>query len=66
MRPFFEQCVDSLLTIIKKTTDTLKPAKTPFLDESKVENSSEDEEGLLAPIACKVLRKILRIWSPVS
>ena len=38
----------------------LKPARTPFLDESKVENSSSDnKEGLLAPIACKVLMKIL-------
>ena len=59
MLPFFEQCADSCLTIIKKTIDTLKPAKTPFLDESKVENPSENKEGLLAPIACKVLMKIL-------
>ena len=57
--PFFEQCVDSYLTLTKKTIDTLKPAKTPFLDESKVENSSENTEGLLAPIACKVLMRIL-------
>ena len=60
MRPFFEQCVDSYLTLTKKDFSTLKPARTPFLDESKVENSSSDnEEGLLAPIACKVLMKIL-------
>ena len=50
--------VDSYLTPTKKTIDTLKPAKTPFLDESKVENSSENEEGMLAPVACKVLMKI--------
>ena len=55
MRPFFEQCVGSYLTLTKKTIDTLAPAKAPFLDESKVENSSENKEGLLAPIACKVL-----------
>lgn len=47
------------MTLIKKTTDTLKPAKTPFLDESKVENSSENKECLLAPIARKVLMTIL-------
>ena len=48
IRPFFEQCVDSYLTLIKKTFGILKPAKTPFLDESKVEKSSENKEGLLA------------------
>ena len=51
--------MDSYLTFIKKGIYTLKPAKTPFLDESKVENSSANEEGLLAPIACKVLMKLL-------
>ena len=60
MLPFFEQCVDSYLTLNKKDISTLKPAKTPFLDETKIENSpSESKEGLLAPIACKVLMKIL-------
>ena len=60
MRPFFEQCVDSYLTLTKKILDTPKPAKTPFLDESKVENTASDnKEGLLAPIACKVLMEIL-------
>ena len=60
MRPFFEQCVESYLTLTKRDISTLKPAKTPFLDESKIENSpSESKEGLLAPIACKVLMKIL-------
>ena len=59
MRPFFEQCVDSYFTLTKKTIDTLKPATAPFLDESKVEDSSENKEGLLAPMACKVLMKIL-------
>ena len=60
MRPFFEQCVESYLTLTKKTIDTLKPAKTPFLDETKLENTPEDsKDGLLQPIACKVLMKIL-------
>ena len=59
MRPFFEQCVDNCLTRTTEDFDTLKPAKTPFLDESKVENSSGNKEGLLAPIACKVLMKTL-------
>ena len=59
MRPFFEQCVDIYLTITKKDINTLKPAKTPFLDESKVENSSDNKEGFLAPVACKVLMEIL-------
>ena len=52
--------MDSYLTPIKKSTGTLKPAKTPFLDESKVENSASDsKEGPLAPIACKVLMSII-------
>ena len=59
MRPFFEQCVDSYLALAKKTIATLKPAKTLFLDESKVENSSENKKGLLAPVAYKVLMEIL-------
>ena len=59
MRPFFEQCVDSYLTLIKKDISTLEPAKTPFLDEPKIENSPSESKGLLAPVACKVLMKIL-------
>ena len=52
--------MDSYLTLTKRDISTLKPAKAPFLDASKVENSSSDnKEGLLAPIACKVLMKIL-------
>ena len=58
MRPFFEQCVESYLTLAKKTIDTLKPAKTPFLDESKVESPSENK-GPVAPISCKALMKIM-------
>ena len=59
MRPLFEQCVDSFLTLTKKNINTLKAAKAPFLDELKVVNSSDNKEGLLATIACKVLMKIL-------
>ena len=57
MRPFFEQCVDSYLTLSNKTKSDLTPAKTPFLDESKLDPCTK--EGLLQPIACKVLMKIL-------
>ena len=64
IRPFFEQCVDSYLTLAKKTIDTLKPAKTPFLDESKVENSNENKEGLWALIAGKVHANF--VWSPTG
>ena len=39
-------------------TVTWRPLNN-FLDEPKVENSSENAEGLLAPIACKVLMNIL-------
>ena len=35
MRRFFEQCVESCLTLTKMTIGTLQPAKTPFLDDSK-------------------------------
>ena len=30
MRPFFEQCVDSYLTLSNKSKSDLKPAKTPI------------------------------------
>ena len=33
LRPFFEQCVDSYLTLAKKDISIPKPAKTPFLDD---------------------------------
>ena len=38
MRLFFEPCVGSYLALSKTTIYILKPAKTPFLDESKVES----------------------------
>ena len=60
MRPFFEQCVGSYLTPIKNIIGTLEHAKTPFLDEPTLESTADDgKEGLLQPIACKVLMKIL-------
>ena len=60
MRPFFEQCVESFSTLTKKIAGTLKLAKTPFLGESQVESMTNDsKDGLLAPIACKVLMEIL-------
>ena len=38
----------------------LELAKTPFLDESKLESTAGDsKEGLLQPIACKILMEIL-------
>ena len=42
MRPFFEQCVESCLTLTQKSIDTLKPAKTPSLDESKLDSTADD------------------------
>ena len=46
--------------VTKKIIHTLKPAKTPFLNESKLGCTADDsKEGLLQPIACKVLMKIL-------
>ena len=51
-RPFFEQCMESYLPLLKNIIDTLKFAKTPFLDESKAESiTNYSKEGLLAPIA---------------
>ena len=62
-RPFFEQCVDRYLTPTKNIIDTLQPAQIPFLDESDVGNTASDsKEGLLAPVACKVLMKNY-VWS---
>ena len=57
MRPFFEQCVASYLSLSNKAESDLEQAKTPFLDESKLDECTK--EGLLQPIACKVLMKIL-------
>ena len=58
MRPFLEQCVESYLSLTNKTSADLKPAKTPFLDESKLEDNAK-QQGTLQPIACKILMKIL-------
>ena len=52
--------VESYLTLAQRIIDTFKLAKTPFLNESNVENTaSDDKEGLLARIACKVLMEIM-------
>ena len=59
MRPFFEQCVESYLSLTNKGKSELKPAKTPFLDEAKLEPSETTKDGSLQPIACKVLMEIL-------
>ena len=52
MRPFFEQCVGSYLTLIKKGINTLKLATRPFLDEPEVETSSDNKEVLLRSTYC--------------
>ena len=45
---------------LPKIIDILKPADAPFFDESKLESTAGDsKEGLLQPIACKVLMEIL-------
>ena len=60
LRPFFAQSLESSLTLAEKIIDTLKPAKTPLWDDFKLESTAADsKEGLLQPIACKVLMKIL-------
>ena len=64
MRPFFEQCVDSYLTLTKKDISTLKPAKTPFLDETKIENSPSESKGLLAHCVQGTYED--PIWSPIG
>eukprot|EP00972_Heterocapsa_arctica_P104721 15432971-Heterocapsa_arctica.AAC.1 len=58
MRPFMEQCVDSYLELTKKSKSDFRPAKTPFLDETKLEDD-DSKPGALQYIACKVLMKIL-------
>eukprot|EP00972_Heterocapsa_arctica_P015628 2300541-Heterocapsa_arctica.AAC.1 len=57
-RPFMEQCVDSYLELINKSKSDLRPAETPFLDETKLEDD-DAKPGALQDIACKVLMKIL-------
>jgi len=62
-RPFLEQCVVRYLELAGKDAPSLKRADTPFIDtkarQAIEEDDSEKYRGELAPIASKVLMKIL-------
>ena len=71
MEPFLKDCVSKYLELAKKPWSSLKRAPTPFLEETDervvelpsgtgdTDKSVTDEIGLLKPIACKVLMKVL-------
>eukprot|EP00972_Heterocapsa_arctica_P063710 9401775-Heterocapsa_arctica.AAC.1 len=58
MHPFMEQRAESYLLLAQTSKSDLRPAKTPFLDETKLEGD-DSKPGALRDIACKVLMKIL-------
>eukprot|EP00972_Heterocapsa_arctica_P039539 5823724-Heterocapsa_arctica.AAC.1 len=58
MRPFMEQWVDSYVELNKKSKSDLRPAKTSFLDETKLEDD-DSKPGALQYMACEVLMKTL-------
>ena len=61
MKPFLESCVSRYLTLAKKDVSSLKRVQTPFHEERIARPTLAEEEprGSLAPIATRVLMKIL-------
>ena len=62
-KPFLEQCVAKYLELAGPNSPPLKRAETPFIDIKSRQAIEEDDPekytGILAPIASKVLMKIL-------
>ena len=61
MKPFLKSCVDRYTQLAGKHAKPLKAAATPFHEERIARPSLEETEpkGVLAPIAARVLMKIL-------
>ena len=58
MEQFMVQCVEPFLTAANKTSDSLKYAAIPILDEDRlVEADDAVNTGALQPIASSVLKK---------
>jgi len=62
-KDFLVQCVSHYIELTGKTPDTLKRVETPFIDITTAKALEEDDhnrhKGALAPVASKVLMKIL-------
>ena len=59
MKGSLEQCVDKYCEMADIKKETLRPAKTPSLDEHNFSDEDFVAKGLLAPVAASVLMKIL-------
>ena len=62
-KSFLQQCVDKYLELTSSDAPSLKKVETPFIDTKSIKALEEDDHekhrGILAPIASKVLMKIL-------
>ena len=59
MRGSLEQCIDKYCELADVKRDSLRPVKTPSLDEHNFTDEDLQEKGLLAPVAASVLMKVL-------
>ena len=63
MEDFMSDCVKQYLTLAQVPEGSLRPAATPFLEDSISDASpkgdKDSDKGVLQPIACRVLMKIL-------
>ena len=61
MKPFLESCVKRYVELAGKDAKPLKTVSTPFHDERIARPVADESEtkGVLAPIATRVLMKIL-------
>ena len=57
MRGSLEQAIDKYCELADIKRDTLRPAKTPSLDEHNFSDEDFKEQGILAPVAACVLIK---------
>ena len=59
MHGFMEQCVERYLELAGTTVDKLKPVATPGVDDHSFSPEDWTESGKLAPIAARVIMKVL-------
>ena len=57
MKGSLEQCIDKYCELADVKRDTLRPVKTPSLDEHNFTDEDLKEKGLLAPVAASVFMK---------
>lgn len=61
MKPFLQSCIDRYQSLAGKDAKPLKTVATPFHEEriARALEGESDQKGALAPIAARVLMKIL-------